>query len=182
MKKAKFWILITVYLILALSDGLLTYINTPDLSMEGNPLVSYFGLGWCALATANIIVFVLLFMAAYYSYCKYKTVYTNETKFTAYASQIVYDRPDMFFKGIIPKHITPIIACGGFALLYSSIISRAIIVFEWLCTTFDVTWADGYFNFRDIYCHGYLHVIVAAICMIVCMFYWLYKEFKKQLK
>lgn len=33
MKKARFWILMSVYLVLVLADGALTYYNTPDLSM-----------------------------------------------------------------------------------------------------------------------------------------------------
>ncbi|MBQ5885802.1 MAG: hypothetical protein IIW79_05270 [Clostridia bacterium] len=58
MRKIKFWILIVVLVLLAFADGLLTFINTPDLSMEGNPLVASLGLGWEALAIANILVFI----------------------------------------------------------------------------------------------------------------------------
>ena len=180
MKNIKFWILIVVSVLLALSDGLLTFINTPDLSMEGNPLVAKFGLGWAALAIANIIVFALVFVTAYYSYFKYKTIYTNETKFTAYCSQIVYDRPDMFWKGLIPKHITPYIAGFGFSSLYSLIFARAILVFEWLCITFNITWSNGYFIFRDTYCFGRVDIFVGVIFEVVGIFFWFYKEFKKQ--
>ncbi len=63
VKKATFWILIALYLLLAFADGALTYINTPDLAMEGNPLVANLGLGWSALAIANIAVFALMFAA-----------------------------------------------------------------------------------------------------------------------
>ena len=73
MKKARFWILIAIYLLLAFADGALTYINTPDLSLEGNPLVAKLGLGWGALAIANVAVFALFFTASYYSFFKYKT-------------------------------------------------------------------------------------------------------------
>ncbi len=55
MKKLKFWILITIYVLLMLADGLLTFINTPDLSMEANPLVANLGLGWVALAKVFIL-------------------------------------------------------------------------------------------------------------------------------
>lgn len=182
MKKIKYWTLIFIYLFLVLADGFLTFINTPDLSMEGNPLVKYFNLGWGALALANVIVFALLFMASYYSYFKYKTVFTNETKFTSYCSQIIYDRPDMFWKGIIPKHITPIIAALGFSSLYTYIIARAILVFEWIYITFnDHWWMSKYFVFTDKYCFGRLYIFVGTISCFACLFYWLYKEFKKQL-
>ncbi len=182
MKKAKFWILISVYLCLAFADGALTYINTPDLSLEGNPLVAKLGLGWAALAIANIAVFAMFFAAAYYSYFKYKTIYTNETKFTAYCSQVVYDRPDMFWKGLIPKHITPYIAALGFSGLYALIFARAILVFEWIYITFNETWwTNTYFVLRDKYCFGRLDIIVGVVVAIIGVFYFFYIEFKKQL-
>ena len=181
MRKIKFWILIVVLVLLAFADGLLTFIKTPDLSMEGNPLVSSLGLGWEALAIANILAFALMFITAYYSYFKYKTIYTNETKFTAYCSQIIYDRPDMFWKGLIPKHITPYIAGLGFSGLYALIIARAILVFEWLCITFNATWTNAYFTFKNTYYFGRVDVFVGMVFAIIGVFFWFYKEFKKQL-
>ena len=181
MKKLKFWSLIIILVLLMLADGLLTFINTPDLSMEGNPLVAKLGLGWGALAVANICVLALVFITAYYSYFKYKTIYTNETKYTAYCSQIIYDRPDMFWKGLIPKHITPFIAGLGFSGLYALIIARAIVVFEWLCITFNTTWTNAYFTFRYTYCFGRVDVFVATVFALISIFFWFYKEFKKQL-
>lgn len=181
MKKVEFWILIVLYTLLALADGLLTYINTPDLSFEGNPLVTKLGLGWGALATVNIVVFILLFSISYYSFFKYKTIYTNETKFTAYCSQIINDRPDKFWSFAIPKHIAPFLASAGYAGLYGLILGRAVLVFEWLCITFDATWSDGYFYFRNTYLHGKFYVVVVMLITLFCMFFWLYKEYKKQL-
>ena len=123
-----------------------------------------------------------MFTTAYYSYFKYKTIYTNETKFTAYCSQIVYDRPDMFWKGLIPKHITPFIAAFGFSFLYASIVARAVLVFEWVYITFnDTWWTNSYFIFTDKYCFGRLDIVVVVIIAIIGVFYFFYKEFKKQL-
>lgn len=182
MMKIKFWILIVILVLLAFADGLLTFINTPDLSLEGNPLVANLGFGWVALATANILVLALMFVTAYYSYFKYETVYTNEIKFTAYCSQIIYDRPDMFWKGLIPKHITPYIAAFGFAGLYALIIARAILVFEWLYISFNETWwTNNYFVLTDKYCFGRLDIVVGVIIAIIGVFYFFYKDFKKQL-
>ncbi len=132
------------------------------------------------LALANILTFAFIFVTGYYCYFKYKTIYTNETKFTAYCSQIFYDRPDMFWKGIIPKHITPYIAGLGFSGLYAFIIARAILVFEWLCTTFDISWVYYYFDFENRYCFGRLDIVVGLIAYLIGVFYFLYKEFKKQ--
>lgn len=183
MKKAKFWILISIYLCLAFADGALTYINTPDLSSEGNPLVAKLGLGWGALAIANIAVFALYFAGAYYTYFKYKTVVTKETKYTRYWSQITFDRPDMFWKGLIipPKHWKPYIAACGFVAFPFAIIARLILVLEWLAVTFDIPERFQYYDFRRTYCFGRLDVLCAVIVAVVGVFYWFYKEYKKQL-
>ena len=47
-------------LLIHLADGLVTYVNTPDLKREANPLVSRLGLGWGALFGANLIGFVFI--------------------------------------------------------------------------------------------------------------------------
>ncbi|MBP3705658.1 MAG: hypothetical protein J6J13_00200 [Clostridia bacterium] len=184
MKKAKFWILISVYLCLAFADGALTYINTPDLSFEANPLVAKLGLGWGALAIANIAVFALCFASAYYAYFKYKTVFTKETKYTRYWSQITLDRPDMFWKGFIlpPKHWKPYIAAFGFSIFPAAIIARLILVLEWLDYTFNVDsiYLDNYYYFENTYCFGCLDVFAAVIIELIGVFYWFYLECKKQ--
>ena len=183
MKKLKFWILIFLFLLLQVADGVLTYINTPDLSMEGNPLVAELGLGWWALFIANVLVFAVIFILSYYCYFKYETRYTTETKFTAYCSQIFYDRPDKFWKGIIPKHLAPFWASLGFAGLYAVIFARAVLVFEWLYITFnEAWWTKAYFIFKEKYCFGRLDVFVGMVITAICMIYWFYKEFKKQLQ
>lgn len=183
MKKATFWSLIALYLLLAFADGALTYINTPDLALEGNPLVANFGLGWEALAIANIAVFAMVFAAGYYCFFKYQTVYTQETKYTRYWSQITFGRPDMFWKGFIlfPKKWKPYIAAFGFSILYAFIVARLILVLEWLAITFAWSGRFDYFRFESKYLFGRLDVVAAIIVAFAGIFYWFYLEYKKQL-
>ena len=95
-KKLKYLLTLSVYVILMLADGFLTFINTPDLSMEANPLVLYLGLGWGALFIANLLGFIFFAWITWYTFIKYETVYTDETKITHYVSQLYYERPDKF--------------------------------------------------------------------------------------
>ena len=78
--KIKYWSLVSANLLLALADGGLTYWNTPDLTMEANPLVSKLGLGWGALAAANVVILGLLFWLAYYSFFQYKYKSNNKRR------------------------------------------------------------------------------------------------------
>lgn len=179
-KKTKFFTLIALYGVLALADGALTYINTPDLSREGNPLVAQLGLGWEALAIANIAIFVLVVALGYYSYFKYQTIYTDQKRFTSYCSQVLYNRPDRFWSGIIVKNWRPYLAAMGFAALYSLIVARVIIVAEWLMVTFDID-MTAYNHFRSTYCFGRLDVVVGVVLALVMVLVWFYREYKKQL-
>lgn len=182
-QKIKFWILISIDIIMMLSDGLLTYINTPDLKMEGNPLVSVFGLSWISLGIANILIFILIFGTAYYSYIKYETVINDKTTYKEYFSQILYDRPDKFWASIYktPKHFGPAVASYGYAMLYASIVARIVLVFEWLCETFNIN-NSKYIAFTNKFCFSRPDVILGIIVFIVMMFYWFYKEFKSNLQ
>lgn len=180
MKKIKFFAAIITYLLLALADGGLTYYNTPDLSMEGNPLVAELGLGWGALAIANILTFVGFTLILYYYFFKYETVYTDETKLTRYWSQVVYGRPDKFWTGLIPKRFGPFVAMLAFATIPAFIISRAIVVAEWICYTLDVD-QSKYWAFERKFLFGNIHITVATVITIIAIIVFMYKEFKKQL-
>lgn len=50
------------------ADAQTTYLYTPDLNLEANPLASYFGLGWTGLIAAQIIGIALI-MYALWGYC-----------------------------------------------------------------------------------------------------------------
>lgn len=68
------WILYSLLnLSIHLADGLVTYINTPDLALEGNPLVAKLGYGWGALFTANLIGFLFVMLMTW-TFCRYEHV------------------------------------------------------------------------------------------------------------
>ncbi|MBQ7379677.1 MAG: hypothetical protein IJW70_08405 [Clostridia bacterium] len=180
MKKVKFWILMSVYVLLALADGALTFYNTPDLSMEGNPLVAKLGLGWGALLVANLLGLALLAVTFGYETFKYKTIYTKEVKLTRYCSQIVYHRPDKFWTGILIKDFRPILAILGFVMPYALIAGRVIIVAEWVCITLRVP-IDVYWRINQMLFFGKVEIFVAVAVAIALMLYWMNKEFKTQL-
>lgn len=180
--RKKLTVLTVIYVVLVLADGLLTYINTPDLSIETNPLISNLKLGWGALIFANIAVFILMYIAAKFSYLEYETVYTEETKFTAYCSQITYDRPDKFWTGIKPKHLAPIFAAIGYAIFPSAIIARLLLVIEWALYTLNSRLYPVYERFRGAFIKGRPDVVIGCIVCLALMLLWFYKEFDRQRK
>ncbi len=180
-KKARtFYILIFIYAFLVIVDGALTYYNTPTLEKEGNPLVFFLGWGWPGLIVVNLITAIAIAALGYYSYIKYKTVYTNQTKITRYLSEIFHGDPDLFWKGGKVKSYAPVIACLGYAMLHTVIAARCVIVMEWLLSTFK-TMTLYYLRFKFMLL-GRVDLVVAVIVCLFRVVYWFRREFKLQLK
>lgn len=147
--KVKKWIFLCVLnLVLALIDGGLTYLNTPDLSREGNILITKFGLGWGALFTANFIVFILYVIWSWFSFVRYDSRVSSENlAVLEYLTVLCYGEKKsvrwLFFRTPKEKKESkanhwPTIACGGYSFAYISLIARSILIFEWLTVTFQI--------------------------------------------
>ena len=169
-----------LYVILMLADGGLTLYNTPDLSLEGNPLVTQFHLGWGALMAVNLISCLLVFIACRYTFDKYKTLKADVPNLKAYISQLFYNRPDKFIWSFykFPKNWKPFWALMGYAAAYALCAGRAILVLEWLAVTFGLD-MSGYDRFRDAVFFGRLDIAVALIFVVLLIFVWISKEYKK---
>jgi len=117
--KTKFYLCAAITLLLILADGALTYIGTPDLSMEGNPLVSVLGLGWKALFIANSIGFALYVSGVYYAFVRYKSPVIQCNGLKQYSSMLFFNRPDKFIWNFyrMPKNWAPTFAVCGYALM-----------------------------------------------------------------
>lgn len=176
MKKKLFVITVVVYLLTTLADLGLTYLNTPDLSRESNPLVTVFGLGWGALITVAALSVIMFVSLTYYSCFKYKTIHTNDRRLTEYVSSITYGRPDKFWTGGIPKHVSSDIAALGFALPWGMSIYRFICICEWLTVTFKVETVMPFSILRM----DSVAIIPSVTITLILFFCWFYSEFKEQ--
>lgn len=181
MKK---WItLCSIWFFLMLSDGLLTYINTPDLKREGNPLVAVFGLGWESLFLANILVFGLYIITTYYAFVRYKTVAIQAKNVFEYISGLLYGRTDKFiwFLYKFPKNRKPYGAILGFALAYTMIVGRTVVVLEWLCITLKVD-MTSYNKIASFFPFGRVDVVLAMIVCISSILLWFKMQHEKSKK
>ena len=100
-KKIKKFLLLTVLLIVGrVYDGYTTYLYTPDLSKEANPLVSLLGLGWGSMIITQILLVSLLICCLYYYLNNYNTAFPNKKNltFTKFISNLNYNNDHSFFK------------------------------------------------------------------------------------
>ena len=178
--KIKFWIVTVLILLTAFADGLLTYIGTPDLAREGNPLVAYFGFGWAALFIANFVIISLVIIGARYAFVKYKSPLIPYEKYTEYSSMLFFNRPDKFIWTLIgiPKNWKPVFAIAGYALSICLIAGRIIVVSEWLIYLTNAPFEAAYNNFRGLFPYERFDVVFVAVLALILCVYRMYREFK----
>lgn len=181
--KLKFYFLIFLYFFLMVMDALSTYIGTPDLALEGNPLVTRFGLGWGALFTANVLIYAFYIAAVYYAYVKYVPPLIQETIPARYISRLFYGRPDkfswVFYR--FPKNRAPFWACGGCTLGWALPLARILTVAEWMMHLLDIE-AHTYNKIRAAVPCGRLDVLTALILALVIPVLWIAAQYRKNKK
>ena len=125
---------LATYIVLSGLDAGLTYLATPDLFWEGNPLVRIFGLGWTALIVVNIVVFIPYSFLMYVAIFKYERVHIPCTSFREYTSMLFFGRPNVknpFLALRTPNNFSAYAAALCFAIMMSMVIMRSVLIMEW---------------------------------------------------
>jgi hypothetical protein len=185
--KIKHYIAVIVYIVLGVLDMTLTYIATPDLRFEGNPLVTIFGLGWAALLIVNFLTFLLFAFLAYYTFVKYERKMIACENFKQFCSMLFFNRPDkfhwLFMK--LPKkgRFAPYFAMAGYFLTVVMFAMRIIVIVEW--TVIIATWGGNlqytYWYTGSALMTWYMdfRLLTAGVAMgILAILYWLIREYQ----
>ena len=178
--KTTFWACTITILILCLADGALTYIATPDLSLEGNPLVAYWGLGWPALFVANLLFIALFVAAAHYAFVKYKGPVISAKTYVEYMCILAFNQPGKFIWLLykLPKNWKPFGAMMGYAGCFSFIIGRSIVVLEWVLHLSNSHLSDIYQTFRSHLFWHRIDILCAILSFTLLIIYWTIKEYR----
>ena len=169
-------------LTVAFLDLFLTYIGTPNLTMEGNPLITELSLGWPALIAINVVISAGLVWMAYYAHIKFKPIDSPERDIKRYINDITYGDPDTkSYAGIKwPKYWGPQIACMCWAVTIAVPIARMFIVLEWIFIDFRV-YIPQYFRFVMLFPLGRIDFFVAVILSWILSFVWIQLAFNKNI-
>jgi ABC-type sugar transport system permease subunit len=180
--KRNFILVSAANLIVAFLDLFLTYIGTPNLSMEGNVLITELSLGWPALIAINIVVLTGLVLMAYYAHIRFRPIESPETDIKRYINDITYGNPDInSFLGIRwPKYWGPQIACLCWAVTIAVPIARMFIVLEWIFIDFRVYFPQ-YFRFVLLFPLARVDFFTAVILSWILSFVWIQLAFNKNL-
>ena len=178
MKKYKWLYISGIYLFLCLMDGFLTYMNTPDLSQEGNPLVSRLGLGWGALFLANAVGFAFFVLLAYTGWSYERETFEVTGVFDFYMKLLYgdgYRRAWFWYRW--PKRQRPFWAWCAYTVCGGVIAGRAVLVAEWLATTINVNIAWWWRLRRTVPMHR-MDVWIGILVAFILYIDWLYAGYR----
>lgn len=180
----RFWFFTLFYTEVTAADLGLTYLATPNLEMEGNPLVAVYAFGWGALLFVNLLTLAFYIFMAWYAFYRYKPRPSFETEnIKRYISDITYDNPEMGKFGMLrlPKHWAPQIACLCYSVVAALPFARFIIVMEWLLLCTD-TYAPWFFRIVAFFPLGRIDFFVAVLLAWMLSFVWIRREFRENKK
>ncbi|HMV42554.1 MAG TPA: hypothetical protein PKD50_08470 [Leptospiraceae bacterium] len=98
-----FWFLVVSMIFVRSLDAYLTYLITPDLKFELNPLVSVGNQGWATLLSVNAFVVFFTLLLLYYSFNNSVHIYyPKEKNYTLkeFISFFLYNEKNSFTKYI----------------------------------------------------------------------------------
>lgn len=152
-------------LLIHLMDGLITFVNTPDLAREGNPLVSRLGLGWGALFTANLIGFLLVVLTAW-NFNRYEHVKIPSHSVFDYYMKLFYGEnyKPIWYWYKISKNFRSNFARASYALYWGWTAGAPIFVIGWLLEMLNIRlwwWRSAR-----------IAVIVGVGVALICLYRW----------
>ena len=185
-KKIYFFLSCFAYLFVIILDLLFTYIATPNLLLEGNPLMDALSLGWGGLILINVITFIGYIFMSWYAFIKYKSPRTDETDLKRYLAKINYGDADKYVPMMwkLPKNWGPQTACLRWAVVCVLPACRMIIVLEWFLMISGIKniYTSTFFLIVSFFPLGRIDVFLAVIGAWILSFVWIKKEFKANLK
>ena len=190
--KIMFYVLITLTFVISVADNLLTFIGSPDLSKEANPLVHTLGFSWAGLLVSNLVLFALDVFLAYYLFIKYepKPVVCKNKK--EYVSMMLFQRPDkyMWTWYRMPNNKDGYrftLACFSFMMVFITPVLRLKAVIEWCVYLLNPALFERYCEMlgkvgtTTIWGRGDM-IIQIVVMAIIFVFVFFHREYKRNQK
>ncbi len=176
----------SAYLLTIILDLVFTYIATPNLLLEGNPLYNQTNFGWTGLIAINVITFIGYVLMSRYAFLKYKSPVTDETDMKRYLALINYGDADKYVPMMwkLPKNWGPQTACMCWSVVCVLPFCRMIIVAEWFLMIMRIRnpLTELFFTIVACFPMGRIDIVLAIIGAWILSFVWIQKEFKNNLK
>jgi len=184
--KIIFLLFVVLNIIMSIADIVLTYIGSPDLLIEGNPLVYVFGLGWNSLIITSIIFLIIIIVLLYYFFFRFNRVVIQCEGMKQYVSMLFYNLPDKFI-WILYKFPNNKIGLSYFFVSIGCVlaivipIGKLFAVFLWIGVINNLEILNIYHNNFNILMtpFGRSDVLIGGIILALFVwYYWFKREYK----
>jgi len=169
--KLEFFLLTLLLIITRFWDVITTYMVTPDLERETNPLVSIFGRGWVAVIIFQVILVSIIIILNYLSLFKIKSSYPSQKGYS-YKEFIMYyyfGKEENLIKMIykFPQDKVTLIKLLGYVLPRALIV---ISIFISTSSTFLIISSD-YSEFYAVAKPYYYIVLIGIAFLFIILFF-----------
>jgi len=149
--RLQFWFFSLSLVSLRCADVAVTYVVTPDLRWEINPLVSVAGFGWLALLAANILGVAVVVTLLYYSTSMPESHQALSPGYSLreFISHYLYGDPHSFSKVyyVVPYNRIAIVHYAAYVFVRVLTLWSLVVVvhniFIWRCDSFRTAMADA---------------------------------------
>ena len=178
----RFWLAAFSLITLRAADVAITYVVSPDLRWEINPLVSVAGLGWFALIAGNIVGVAGILALFYYSLSRRAELFPPEPGYSLkeFVSHYLFGERHSFRKiyYVVPKNRSAILEYSGYVSMrvltawsFVIVVHNALV---WHSTAFRDTMSD-----LRLWLGIYALLIILTISYSLSFFRLLYREYRR---
>ena len=166
-----------IFILFTVADLVLTFIGTPDLKHEANPLSVF---GWYGLTAYNVLTVLIFALFAYIAFIKYRTKPIEANTFFEFYLMLFYNRREMIVKPMMkfPKNMMPFFAMISYSACKALIAGRIVVVLEWIAVLAGYS-NSAYFIFRYFLPLQRVDIWIFIIAFLVCTAHWMNQEYKK---
>ncbi len=173
--RLEFFLLTSFFILARCWDMVATYLVTPDLEKETNPIISVFGQGWTAVIIIQAILMSVIITLNYYSLFKIKSSYPSQRacSFKEFIAYYYFGEKQNLIKMLyrFPKNRDVLIKALGY------ILPRALIVIS-IFISMSSTLLIVNNDYRKFYtvAKPYYYIVLIAIVFVFCALF-LKKEY-----
>ncbi len=169
----EFVLLTTLLFATRIGDLVMTYLVTPDLARETNPLVSMLGQGWISLIVLQIILVSAIVLLNYYSLFKLQPTYPSQSglSFAEFATRYYLGREQHWMNLLFrfPSRWSVFVKAFGYTL------PRALIVIGLL-----VSMSSATLTISEVYSDFYPPLPVFYLVIVTIALYFYFRFFKTE--
>jgi hypothetical protein len=179
--KREFLFLVSLALMTRLGDLWSTYLYTPSLQAEKNPLESIFHLGWNGILVANLLITIAVVYCNYYQLHMYtaKIVNVNVRNLKEYISFICFNDTSQFWSFLfkLPKDKSVLFTLFGYAGIRTLIFGGILATLNNLFRFYNI---GIYLRFIQWikYPTGFIYGLI-ILSFYIFLFYYMSLEFRR---